>query len=194
MKVLLIYAHPNEESFTHAVMERLQAGLILGEHEVQTIDFYKEEFDPVLVVNTSRRRRDLLQDPYTERYRNRIAAADHLIFVYPVWWHSMPAMMRGFIEKTFVSGFAYSFRGKSAQSVLPNGLFRGKTVWCIYTLDALKFVAWLDPGWLSIKYPIFWYCGFRKVRRFYLPRMKHTSLDERIQWLDQMYRKAVNLR
>ena len=194
MKVLLIYAHPNEESFTYAVVERLQIGLILGKHEVQTIELYKEEFDPVLVVNAFKRRRDLLQDPYTERYRNLIAAADPLIFVYPVWWYSMLAMMRGFIEKTFVSGFAYSFKGKPARSVLPHGLFRGKTAPCIYTLDAPKLVAWLDPGWLSIKYSIFWYCGLRKVRRFYLPRMKHTSLDERIQWLNQIDGKAVNLR
>jgi len=76
MNVLLIYAHPNEESFTYAVVERLQTGLVLGEHEVQSIDLYKEEFDPVLVVNASKRRCDLRQDPYTERYRSLIAAAD----------------------------------------------------------------------------------------------------------------------
>lgn len=111
MKGLLIYAHPNEKSYTHAVVERLQTGLILGEHEVQTIDLYKEEFDPVLVVNASRRRRDLRQDPYTERYRNRIAAADHLIVVYPVWWHRMPAMMRGFMEKTLCWDLLIHLRG-----------------------------------------------------------------------------------
>lgn len=194
MKVLIIYAHPNGESFTHAVVERLQEGLMKGAHEVKIIDLYKEEFDPILVVNSSRRRRDLSHDPYTERYRNLIIAAEHLIFVYPIWWHSMPAIMRGFIERTFVSGFAYSFRGKSTRSVLPNGMLFGKTTWCIYTLDAPKLVAYLDPGWMSIKYSIFWYCGLRKVRRFYLPRMKHSSLNERLKWLNKIYWKAVNLR
>lgn len=194
MKVLLIYAHPNAESFTRAVLERLQTGLEDGAHEVQTIDLYKEKFDPVLVVNSSRRRRELIHDPYTERYRNLIAAADHLIFVYPVWWHSMPAIMRGFVERTFVSGFAYSFKGRAAHSILPDGLLRGKSLWCIYTLDAPRLVARLDPGWLSIKYSIFWYCGLRKVKRIYLPRMKHTSLEERLRWLDYIYKKAVSLR
>lgn len=194
MKVLLILAHPNLESFTHAVAERLQTGLKDGPHEVQTIDLYQEEFDPVLVVNASRRRRDLIHDPYTERYRNLIAAADHLIFVYPVWWHSMPAMMRGFIERTYVSGFAYSFKGKSEHHILPEGLLRGKSLWCVYTLDAPRLVAWLDPGWLSMKYSTFWYCGHRRIKRFYLPRMKHTSKEERLKWLDYIYKKAVDFR
>jgi len=194
MKVLLIYAHPNPESFVHAAMEQLRKGLEHGGHEVQTVDLYGEAFDPVLVVNSVRRRRDLLHDAYTERYRSLIAAADHLIFVYPVWWHSMPAIMRGFIERTFVSGFAYSFKGKSAASVLPDGLLRGKKVWCVYTLDAPAFVSWLDPGWLSIKYSIFWYCGVHNVKRFYIPRVKRTSLEQRRSWLDFIYRKAVALR
>ncbi|HZG58411.1 NAD(P)H-dependent oxidoreductase [Paenibacillus sp.] len=193
MKVLLIYAHPNPDSYTHAVLEQLQAGLALGAHEVHTIDLYGEAFDPVLVVNSRRRRRDLASDPYTERHRGLIASADHLIFVYPVWWHSMPSILRGWIERTFVSGFAYSFPKGGKGRLLPEGLLRGKTAWCVYTLDAPKLVSWLDPGWLSIKYSIFWYCGLRKVKRLYLPGMKRTSTERRQQWLKHMYRKAASL-
>lgn len=194
MKVLIVYAHPNRESFTYAVLEQLQNGLERGQHEVHTVDLYGEAFDPVLVINAEKRRRDLVHDPYTERYRSLIAAADHLIFVYPVWWHSMPAILRGFIERTFVSGFAYSFQGKSANRLLPQGLLRGKSVWCVYTLDAPRFVAWCDPGWLSIRYSILWYCGLRKIKRFYLPGVKRTSPESRRQWLDHLYEKAVNIR
>jgi len=194
MKVLIVYAHPNPESLTHAVLERLQAGLAEGPHEVQVVDLYGESFDPVLIVDRSRRRRDLVRDPYTERYRGLIAEAEHLIFVYPVWWHSMPAILRGFIERTFVSGLAYSYRGGSANRLLPDGLLRGKSAWCVYTLDAPGLAAWLDPGWLSIKYSIFWYCGLRNVRRLYLPGVKRTTPETRRGWLDRVYRKAAGLR
>lgn len=194
MKVLIVYAHPNPESFNHAVLEQIQMGLARGQHEVQTVDLYGEAFEPVLIVNSHKRRRDLLHDTYTERYRNLIADAEHLIFVYPIWWHSMPSIMRGFIERVFVSGLAYSFKGRPMNSTLPDGLLRGKSAWFVYTLDAPRVVSWLDPGWLSIKYSIFWYCGLRKVKRFYLPRVKRTSLEVRRNWLDHIYRKAMNFR
>lgn len=183
-----------QEEYTHAVLKQLQKGPELGKHEVQTVDLYEEGFDPVLVINASKRRRDLIHDSYTERYRSLIADADHLIFVYPLWWHSMPAIMRGFIERTFVSDSAYSFQGKSANRLLPDGLLRGKSAWCVYTLDAPRFAAWLDPGWLSIKYSIFWYCGLRKVNRFFLPGLKRTSLEQRRSWLHFIFQKAVSLR
>jgi len=194
MKVLVIYAHPNPESFTHAVLEQLQRGLTEARHDIQTIDLYQEAFDPVLVIDSTRRRRDLIHDAYTERYRRLLVEADQLIFVYPIWWHSMPAMMRGFIERTFVSGLAYTYKGRSPNKLLPTGLLSGRSVWCIYTLDAPKLVAWLDPGWLSIKYSIFWYCGLRKIRRDYMPGLKRTTLEQRRDWLEIIYQKAVNLR
>jgi len=193
MKVLVIYAHPNPKSFTHAVLEHIREGLAQGPHEVETVDLYEERFDPVLVVNEHRRRRDLAQDPYTERYRKLLVDADHLVFVYPVWWHSMPAILRGWIERTFVSGVAYSFQGRAKGRLLPEGLLRGKSAWCVYTLDAPKLVSWLDPGWLSLKYSIFWYCGLRNIRRYYLPGVKRSTPEERQAWLDAMYRKAVSL-
>lgn len=194
MNVLIVYAHPNPGSLSGAVLERLQQGLAEGGHRVSTLDLYEERFDPVLVVDERRRRRDLLNDPYTARYRELIADADLLAFVYPIWWHGPPAILKGFFDRVFVSGFAYSYKGKKKNALLPEGLLAGKKAWFVYTLDAPPLLARLDPGWLVIKYSIFWYCGIRRTTRLMLGGVKRTSAERRERFLERIYRKAAALR
>ena len=55
------------------------------------------------------KRRDLSTVPDMEKYRNLITWADQIIFIYPIWWSGMPAMLKGFIDRVFTAGFAYSY-------------------------------------------------------------------------------------
>jgi NAD(P)H dehydrogenase (quinone) len=69
MRVLIVYAHPNPKSLAHAALEQVKKGFLDAGHSVNTLDLYAEKFNPVLVVNEVRRRRDLIDDPYTKTYR-----------------------------------------------------------------------------------------------------------------------------
>ncbi len=183
---LIIYCHPNPESFTHAALERVAEGLRKAGRSFQVLDLYGRGFDPVLVVNSARRRRDLITDPETTEYRAMIEAYDNFVFVYPVWWGSFPAMLKGFIDRTFVSGLTYSYKNKPETSILPHGLMKGKRAYFVFTLDSPWPVALLDPGWLAIKIKIFKYCGFDRVRRLYLPGLKRQTAAVRARWLDRV--------
>ncbi len=192
-KLLVVSAHPNPKSYTRAVYAAVLAGAREAGADVQAFDLNDEQFDPVLVVNEQHRRRDLDQVEATRRYRELLAWADAVVFVYPVWWGGFPAVLKGFIDRTFVSGLTYTFKDRSPTAVFPTGLMRGKDAHFFYTLDSPWLVAWLDPGWWSTYFTVFKYCGFRSVRRHYLWRLKLTSQARREAWLAEVQRRARRL-
>ena len=189
MNLLIIYAHPNPKSFTAAVKENLLNG-INKSHSLEFIDLYSEKFDPILIINENKRRRDLIFDPEMEKYRNAIQKAEHIIFIYPVWWGGFPSILKGFIEKVFVSGFAYSFKENKETNIFPKGLMKGKQVSFFCTMDSPWLVSILDPGWFSMKYAIFNYCGFSKIKRYCLSGLKRKTNLQREAWLKKVFRIA----
>lgn len=109
MKILIIFTYPNPQGFTGAILKQVQTNLSEA-HSVKTLDLYAEQFDPILRFDENQKRRDLAKVPEMEKYRDLVTWADHLIFIFPIWWSGMPAMLKGFIDRVFVAGFAYSYK------------------------------------------------------------------------------------
>lgn len=123
MKHLIVYTHLNPESFTKAVIDEVQKAAISKGHEMKIIDLYADGFDPVLNFNDIQSmfmKGDTA--PEVKVYQDQIAWADHFTFVYPLWWGQMPAMLKGFIDRVFASGFAFQYTEQG-----PKGLLTGKT-------------------------------------------------------------------
>ena len=106
MKTLIIYTYPSPTGFNAAILKEVQSNLST-KHEVKTLDLYAENFDPILRFDQEHRRRDLHKDPEMAKYRDLITWADQLIFIFPIWWSSMPAILKGFIDRVFAADFAY---------------------------------------------------------------------------------------
>ncbi|KFN15821.1 NAD(P)H-dependent oxidoreductase [Bacillus pseudomycoides] len=191
MNVLIIYAHPNPSSFNAAILEHVQKGLQETNHFVTLLDLYKEQFNPVLIFNEDKRRRDLVYEEETEKYRRLIKEADFFIFIYPIWWWGMPAILKGFIDRVFVTGFAYKYEG-----ALPKGLLIGKKAWVINTLDSpLWYVALLyrSADWVIMKKGILRFCGIRQIKRSVFQSVKTSKAIKREKWLLEMQEKAKKL-
>jgi NAD(P)H dehydrogenase (quinone) len=191
--VLVVYCHSNPHSYTRAVLDAVLAGLATQPCDVELVDLYADGFDPVLIVDAAHRRRDLDKVEATARYRAQLAACAAVVFVYPLWWGGFPAMLKGYLDRTFVSGLTYSFAGRGPRAVFPAGLMRGKPAYFFYTLDSPRIVAWLDPGWFGAYVSVFRYCGFGPVRRYYLARLKLTSPATRARWLTKVRDRAAAL-
>lgn len=103
MRILVVFAHPVPESFGHAVYRRLVETLQEMGHEVRGLDLYAQGFDPVMSAED---RRDYHTAGLNEvRVAEQIAHirwAEGLIFVYPTWWYSLPAMLKGWIDRVWV--------------------------------------------------------------------------------------------
>ncbi|SFB61887.1 NAD(P)H dehydrogenase (quinone) [Cohnella sp. OV330] len=188
MKLLVIYAHPNHRSLNYAFLQEIVRGS--GENaaieEIEVLDLYAEGFDPVLVFNEEKRRRDMHADPELKRYRAQIKRADKLVFVYPIWWGRPPAMLLGFIDRMFASGFAYRDNGK----MLPEGLLKGKTAVCVSTM---KGPAAYMPLWLYnahktlMRKALLRYVGFGKVKFFEFGSMESPRGKQK-EKLEKVYR------
>ncbi|AOP13912.1 MULTISPECIES: NAD(P)H-dependent oxidoreductase [Bacillus] len=189
MQTAVIYAHPNPNSFNGAILNQVIKALEDGKHFYDVIDLYRDRFDPVLLFDEKKRRSDMKRDPETAEYRRIVKNADHLIFIYPLWWGGMPAIMKGFIDRVFAAGEAYTYQGK-----LPKGLLKARTASVYYTADApswyLRF--WRrDADWVTVKDVMLKFCGVRRVKRLLFAGVKDSSEEKRTQWLDRVYRSIA---
>lgn len=107
MKHLIIYAHPNQENaqYKQCIEKMLeQRGL-----EVIVRDLYSIGFDPVLSLDDMTGQRKGIVNDLIKKEQEYISWADLVTFIYPIWWTGMPAIMKGYIDRVFSYGFAYSY-------------------------------------------------------------------------------------
>lgn len=109
MKILLVVAHPRPSSLTHAVARALSEGLAAAGHAVTPADLHAEGFDPVMPLADEP---DWVSDrqrfsPETEREIARLQAHEAVAMVFPLWWWSMPAMLKGWVDRVWNRGVAY---------------------------------------------------------------------------------------
>ena len=121
MKVI-IYAHPDNNSFNHAMLETVKSTLDKAGEKYEMIDLYSEGYDPV--ISTEEVRGKVLEK--TIHYQKKISSADTLIFIFPVFWFRAPAMMEGFIDRTFTPGFAYKYKKLFGVYGIPIRLLKNK--------------------------------------------------------------------
>lgn len=176
MKVLVIYCHPNHQSLSYAFLQQVLRGSEGNDtiSEVQVLDLYAERFDPVLVFDEHKRRRDMHKDPELERHREQLKWADKLVFIYPIWWGRPPAMLLGYIDRLFASGFAYRDHGK----LLPEGLLKGKSAVCISVMKGPAFypLLWLNNAHkVLMRKALLQYVGVRKVKFFEFGNMESAK-------------------
>lgn len=188
MKTLIIYTHPNHQSLSYAFLQQTLAGLKDNslKHEVQVLDLYAESFDPRLIFNEHKRRRDMHRDPQLEPYRQQLLWADKIVLIYPIWWGRPPAMLLGYIDQMFASNFAYKDNGK----LLPEGLLKGKSVVCISSMKGptLYPLFWLNNAHkILMKRALFQYVGIKKVKFFEFGNMEEKSSKQEKN-LQQIYR------
>ncbi len=112
MKHLVVYTHPNPKSFCHAIKETVvETAEKLG-HEVQVRDLYALNFDPVLAPEDFEAMQKGAPRADVQAEQEAVTWADHITFIYPIWWTGLPARMKGYIDRVFSYGFAYSYGPK----------------------------------------------------------------------------------
>ena len=113
MSALVVIAHPDSASFTHAAAQAAAEGLRRAGHHVDSIDLYAEGFAAAMSPAEHRAyaSADPLFEPDVARAAELVGRAQILVFCYPTWWSGMPAIMKGWIERTLVQGVAFRFDG-----------------------------------------------------------------------------------
>ncbi|MNW26255.1 hypothetical protein D3C74_30190 [compost metagenome] len=188
MKTLIIYTHPNHQSLNYAFLQKTVQGLTENARagEIKVLDLYEEDFDPRLVFNEHKRRRDLYLDPEMKEYREQLLWADQYVFIYPIFWGRPPAMLLGYIDRIMSTNFAYRKSG----GLMPEGLLKNKSVVVISTMEGpTRYpLLWLNNAHkVLMKRALFQYIGIKKVKFFEFGSMEKKN-GQQSKRLEQIYR------
>jgi putative NADPH-quinone reductase len=108
MRVLVIFCHPNETSFSGALNKAVTESLTGAGHSVTGLDLYAENFNPVMTREERIEYEDVPRYVATvKKYADQLADAEALVAVYPTWWYGLPAMLKGYFDRVWAPGIAF---------------------------------------------------------------------------------------
>lgn len=179
-KILIINGHPNTDSFNFGLADAYKQGAIEGGAEVHELVIAKLQFNPNLSGGFQKRTE---LEPDLVSAWEKILWADHLVWVHPVWWGGLPAILKGFIDRVFLPGKAFKYR---ENSVWWDKLLSGKTAHIITTLDQPSwYYKWIygSPSVNQLKKATLEFCGVKPVKVTYIGIIKKSEDSQRAKWL-----------
>lgn len=181
-RILVILGHPSHDSFCGALTERyVQAAKDAG-HQVRELRLGSLDFDPILregYRQVQPLEADLLQA------QADITWAEHLTFVYPIWWGAIPALLKGFFDRVFLPGFAFKYRPGKA---FPEQLLRGRSADLLVTMDTPAwYYRWVYrmPGLHQMRKTTLAFCGIQPRRTLTFGPILGSTERQRETWLKQ---------
>lgn len=188
-RVLIIHGHPVNDTFVDQLTEHYISGVLKSGSEVKEIVLKNLNFN----INFKEGYRGNQQlEPDLQMAQELILWADHLVFFYPNWWATYPAMLKGFIDRTFLPGFAFKYTKGITK---PEQLLKGKTARLVVTMDTPVWYYYLvqrAPGHHSMRQGILYFCGIKPVRITSLGSMKKSTPKQRQKWLGLMSKYGEN--
>lgn len=182
-KILVILGQPQRRSYGGALAQAYVEGAREAGAEVQ--ELYLGELQFSACANASQPAPAALE-PDLARAQEAIRWADHLVFVYPIWWGTIPALLKGFIERAFTEGFAVKFRDDSPWW---DRLLKGRSARLIVTMNTPSFIyRWMfgRPGHNTMKKTILEFCGVKPVRITEIGPVRNSTDAKRRKWLGQV--------
>lgn len=182
-KILVINGHPDKESFSYGLSESYIKGAIKSGVEIKKINIRELNFNPNLQFGY-RKRTEL--EPDLLEAQDKLKWADHLVWVYPVWWSSVPAIMKGFLDRVLLPGFAFK---KRENSLFWDKGLTGKTARIICTLDQ---PAWFyrivikSPSSFAMRKGTLNFIGVRKVKITTIGPIRLSTPKFREKWIKKV--------
>jgi len=183
--ILLLLGHPSKKSFTKALLDAYQSGAESTGANCKTIYISDLNFDVNLADGYKTGKADQLEEDL-QTAQELFQWADHVVFAFPNWWGSMPAITKGFIDRIFLPGFA--FKNHSGKN-FPEQLLKGKSMRVLLTMDTPKFWFYLVHRaslFLILRKVIFGYVGFTPIRFSTFGFIRKSTDEQRKKWLNKV--------
>lgn len=191
MNIVIVFNHPYEGSFGKAILQAITKGLHRANHQVDLMHLDHDGFNPAMS------KEDLKAfvehkavDPQVIDYNRRLEKADHLIFIFPIWWDLMPAMTKGFIDRVLSPGVVYDHHPRGFGLVPLLKKLKGVTI--ITTMNKPGIMYSLIIGNLIKKAMInsvFKTMGYKNLKWISYNRVKSVSQQKRVKWLTDLETK-----
>ena len=157
-KVFIVYGHYNDKSFNSAIKDTFIKSAKENGHEVDLVDLYKEEFNPVFAG----------EEPEEEvlDHRRRIENCDTIVLIAPIWNFRMPAIVEGWIDKVLAPPWAFTFKQLVGNYGYPQGNLKNKKaiIFCTYGSPRLAITTFfLNLPIRRLKRGVFYICGIKNI-------------------------------
>ncbi len=118
MHILAVFAHPCHKCFNRSVLDTLTDVARAKNHDLAVLDLYAEKFDPVLREGDFEAFNRGVTPADIKAMQDKVAAAQVVAFIHPLWWFAMPAILKGWIDRVFSYGFAYGHDSRGVKPLL----------------------------------------------------------------------------
>lgn len=189
MRTLILLGHPDKRSFCAALADNYEKGAREKDGDVKRINLSDLSFNPNLKQGykvIQNLEADLLEA------QNLIKWANHIVIIYPVWWGSVPAILKGFLDRVFLPGFAFKYRENSNQW---DKLLAGKSGRLIVTSDAPAwwlYLTYFHPSVNMMKKAVLEFCGVSPVTVMSFDSIRESSDKRREGMLYKAFRAGLN--
>ena len=183
-KIYILLGHPDKETFSGCLADEYESGARQSKYEIRRANIGELNFDPVLHKGYK-----TIQhlEPDLMEIQSNFKWADHIVIVYPNWWITMPASLKGMFDRMFLPGFAFKFnkrtrkverllRGKSARVIVVSGTHHPWTI-------RIKFGDFTN----EIRKGILGFAGINPVKVTCFGPTERTSVNKRNNWKKYVY-------
>ena len=186
-KIFILHGNPHRgKSLTGALADVYESAAREVGYAVERLNLSEMQFDPIL-HNGYREIQPL--EPDVMRFQQMVRECDHLVLIYPNWWCTMPALLKGLFDRAWLPGFAFNMRkGNDGAPVAGwHKLLKGKTARVIITAGSRPFLIRLVFGDFTneIKYGILWFAGFKPKITTFGPA-DHASARTAGRWMKKV--------
>ena len=187
MRISVILAHPDKESFNHAIAKTVIEQLSINNHDINFHDLYEEMFDPILPADEIPDNAILTGTIKT--HCDEISSADGIVVVHPNWWGQPPAILKGWIDRVIRPGVAYRFMEGDNGEGVPAGLLKAEKAVILDTsnTDSKREISEFgDPLQLLWENCIFNLCGVKNFYRKMFTIIVTSTHKQRAEWLSEV--------
>lgn len=180
--VLVVLGHPSNISYSAALADAYAQSAEAAGHSVRMMRLADLRFDATLHGSNPHHQ---ALEPDLLAAQESIAWADHIAWVFPVWWGGVPALLKGFLDRTLTSGWAYKF---NKSSPYPEKLLKGRTAHLLVLMDTPPwYYRWVYrmPAIHQMAKTTLEFCGVRPVKTLMLGPIIHSTPEQRAAWLDR---------
>jgi NAD(P)H dehydrogenase (quinone) len=191
-KVLIINGHPNSESYCTSLTKAYTNGSVAAGNEVVVLNLFDLKFNINFEGTYSKESNNNLEADLVFA-QEKIKWAQHIVVIHPVWWGSVPAILKGFFDRTLLPGFAFKYKKDSA---FWDMLLIGKTASIIYTSDTPPWfykLFYRVPSINMVRDRVLGFCGIKTISVTGIGPIRNSTQTFREDWIIKIEKLAQKI-
>lgn len=189
--ILLIDAHPDEARFSSALLAADKKGAEEAGFKLSTLTIRDLRFEPNLKHGYAKR---VELEPDLLAAIEALKACDHMVWFHPVWWGGLPALVKGFIDRTFLPSIMFDYNPEKLGGMGWDGYLEGKTGRIVATMDTpsiLYRLLYSAPSVNQLKKTTLEFCGVKPVKVTQFAPLKDSKPETRQHWIEKVYQLGL---